>query len=209
MDIATIKEKILTDDAFVLEEINRILGYYQLKHTHRWAHLRDQDETESVAEHIYGMHVLCSYFAPLQERVLDLELCRQYITWHDMAEALVGDMTSRSKTEDHKRAEKNAEQELITNAPTHLSSTLHQVFGSFDEMSTEEARFVKGLDKIEPMFHLYFLSSKGKDLHTKFDLGWSSDEYREYRAPYVNQFPILKRFDDILYEATKHFHVNT
>lgn len=206
MEIAVIREKILTDNSFVEEQISVLSSYYQLKHTHRWAHLRTQDETESVAEHVYGMHILCSYFAPLMEDIVDLNLCREYINWHDMAEALVGDMTSRTKTDAHRQAEKVAEETLVANAPDHLHDLLSHLYATFDTKSTPEARFVKALDKIEPMFHLYFLSTKENDLHTKFDLGWSADEYRAYRATQVDAFPILKRFDDVLYEATKHFH---
>ena len=68
--------------------------------------------------------------------------------------------------------------------------------------------FVKALDKIEPLFHLYFLSLKEKDYTKHFDLGWTADEYREHRSPYVNPFPIIKRFDDLLHHKVKatNFH---
>lgn len=206
MDIKTIREKILTDDVFIGQEIESLMVYYQLKHTHRWAHQRTQDETESVAEHIYGMHILCNYFAPLLEEPIDLAAVHELITWHDMAEALVGDMTSRTKTDAHKQAEKQAEEKLIASAPKHLQETLQNVYNSFDAKSTREARFVKALDKVEPMFHLNFLAGKENNLHEKFDLGWTSDVYREYRTQHVNEFDLIRRFDDILYEATKQFH---
>ena len=65
MTTPEIVEKIMTDEAFVLHEINTLASYYQLKHTIRWAHTRTEDETESVAEHIFGMHILIDYFYPL------------------------------------------------------------------------------------------------------------------------------------------------
>lgn len=206
MEITEIREKILNDDEFVLAEIDKIATYYNLKHTPRWAHERNQDEVESVAEHIYGMHLLADYFLPLMEEEFVIENVRHLITWHDMAEALVGDMTSKHKTDEHKVAEKEAEQQIVKDSPTHLTKRLDNIYSSFDQMTNIEAKFVKAIDKIEPMFHMYFLSTKSDKVHSKFNLGWSSDEYFEYRKPYFVDFPLIKRFDDILKEHTTQFH---
>jgi 5'-deoxynucleotidase YfbR-like HD superfamily hydrolase len=123
MTLAKIREKIMTDDEFVLSELKTIVSYYQLKHTIRWSHTRDQDETESVAEHVYGMHILVDYFLPLlKEEGLELDenYVKKLVNWHDMAEAFVGDMTTRSKTEEHKQKELESEEEIKKTGPEHL-----------------------------------------------------------------------------------------
>lgn len=211
MTIAEIREKIMTDDEFVLSELETLVSYYQLKHTIRWSHKRNQDETESVAEHVYGMHILADYFLPLlksEEVELDLELVQKMITWHDMAEALVGDMTTRSKTKDHMQKELEAEREIVKTGPTHLRTRFDEIFEAYNEQKSLEAKFVKAIDKIEPQVHLFFLLQKNKDLAEYFYLGWSAEEYREHRRPYVETFPIIQRFDDILYQhiSASQFH---
>lgn len=211
MTTAEIQEKIMTDDAFILAELNKIALYYQLKHTIRWGHHRIQDETESVAEHIYGMHILIEYFLPLINTAptLNREKILSLATWHDMAEAVVSDMTTRTKTEAHKKAEIAAERKLVLTAAPHLQTHMDELFSEYEAQATIEARFVKAIDKIEPLFHLYFLSRIEPDVRPKFDLGWSAETYRDHRAPYIQTFPLLKRVDNILYEVTKDFHPTT
>ncbi|MFM2340010.1 MAG: hypothetical protein RLZZ360_646 [Candidatus Parcubacteria bacterium] len=208
MTIEEIKNKILTDNAFVQNEIDTLVSYYQLKHTIRWAHKRTQeDETESVAEHVYALHVLIDYFFPLVDKGnMDLDKIRHMATWHDMAEAFVGDMTTRTKTKEHEENEKIAEANIVKNSPSHMTAMLVEIYAEFDKRESVESKFVKALDKIEPNFHLSFLSKKEKDYTKYFNLGWTADEYRAHRHPFVSEFPIIKRFDDILYERNKNYH---
>jgi len=207
-NITELQNKMQSENAFLLAELDKIALYYQLKHTIRWGHTRDQDETESVAEHIYGMHILIDYFLPIidQEDKLDHTLVRQLATWHDMAEAVVSDMTTNTKTEAHKEAEKLAELEITNEATLHIRDKVREIFQVYNDQVKAEAKFVKAIDKIEPMFHLYFLSKNESDLRPKFDLGWSAEEYQEHRNSYIVKFPILKQFDNILYNVTKDFH---
>lgn len=209
MTISEVQERLYADDTYVLAELDKIALYYQLKHTIRWAHVRGGvDETESVAEHIYGMHILIEWFFPLitTEQPLNRERVTSMATWHDMAEAVVTDMTTRSKTEAHRQAELEAEIALINNAAPHLNASLQALFAEFNAQETPEAKFVKAIDKIEPLFQLYFLSKKEPDLRPKFDLGWTAEVYQAHRAPYVDPFPLIKRVDTVLMEATRDFH---
>ncbi len=208
MTIEQTRQALLTDDTYLREQLDLFVTYYNLKHTIRWAKDRNGDFTESVAEHVYGMQVLISYFLPLADpaQSMDSTLISNMATWHDMAEAVVSDMTTKLKTKAHEEAEKVAEGNLIATAPAHLTSTLTAIYTTYDARTTREARFVKAIDKIEPMFHLYFLKQKGIDVPTHYQMQWEADEYRQHRAFYVDEFPILKRFDDVLYEETKAYY---
>jgi 5'-deoxynucleotidase YfbR-like HD superfamily hydrolase len=206
MTISETVEKILTDDSYLEQELNTIASYYHLKHTVRWAHSRSGDVTESVAEHVFGLHILIDYFYPLVDEPgeMNLNLIRQLASWHDMAEAFVGDMTTQTKTKEHEVKEKAAEKHIIQHAPPHLINMLQEVFDQYDARKIKEALFIKALDKIEPQFHLYFLSTIEKDISKHFNLGWDADTYRAHRDPYVRPFPIIKRFDDLLYSKVKY-----
>ncbi len=203
-----ITQKILTDDVFLRQQLDLFVTYFNLKHTIRWAKNRDGDYTESVAEHVFGMHVLLNYFLPLIDinNTLDKSLIYHMPTWHDMAEAIVSDMTTKLKTQAHEAAEKEAEQMLIETAPGHLKDMLRTIYTTYDIRDSVEAKFVKAIDKMEPMFHLYFLKHKGISVPDHYQMQWEADEYREHRARYVDTFPVLKRFDDVLYEETKEYY---
>lgn len=205
MTIQQIKEKILGDDEFIYQELEQFAIYYNLKHTLRWGQNNsERDILESVAEHIYGMHLMADYFLPMY---LDLDALKvkRFITWHDMAEAIVDDMTTKTKTEDHKKAEFQAEQEIVSAAPIHMRGDLQDVFLGFEKLNSKEARFVKALDKLEPIFHWYFLYKTSGIERSKFvteNSGWLRDEYKEHRRQYIEEFGLVWRFDDILTEIT-------
>lgn len=208
MEIQEIRERLWNDDAFAIEQLDRLALFYNLKHTIRWAHDRsDTDLTESVAEHVYGLHILIDFLVPIidADNTLDIAKLHTFATWHDMAETIVTDMPTRTKTDEHKEAEKRAEQDLVANAHAHEYAFLEMVFGEYDAQATPEAKIMKALDKLEPMFHLYFLTKKGFE-EQYFDLVWSASAYRKHRRPYLESFELLVRIDDILYEKTKHLH---
>ena len=208
MTIQEINERIMNDNSFVESELQKFVTYYNLKHTIRWARDREGDYTESVAEHVFGMQLLLNYFLPLidTEKKFDSNLVYHMTTWHDMAEAVVSDMTTKTKTEAHQAAEKEAEQMLIATAPDQLKDMLTTIYATYDVRASVEARLVKAIDKMEPMFHLYFLKQKGIPVPDHYQMQWEANEYREHRANYVDMFPILKRFDDLLHEEIKEYY---
>ncbi len=196
MTFEGIKRRLLQDDTFVQSHIEQILVWYNLKRTIRYNETRITDtQSESVAEHVYGMHLLADYFLPLEEARLDNEKIRQLITWHDMAEAVVGDMTSETKTDQHKAAELQAEETLASAAPEHLH-VIKNLFTEFNSQETLEAKFVRAIDKLEPVFHLVFISRQSG--FKPFQWGWTAAEDKQYRDNYTETFPLLLRFDDIL-----------
>jgi len=201
MTISEIQEKILTDEAFVTTELKNFLLYYNLKHTLRWGRDNgEKDETESVAEHVYGMHILVDYFLPFYPK-LDSEKVRQLTTWHDMAEAVVDDMTTKTKTDAHRQAETDAEKKITQESPEQLHPVLQVLFDEYQEQKTAEAKFVKAVDKIEPIFHMYFLAKTTEvntDAFKTDDSGWEMSEYKEHRRPYIANHPVLWRFDNIM-----------
>ena len=118
MDLNATQEKILTDKAFVIEEVQRIQFFYGLKMEIRYGEIR-KDMTESVAEHIYGMHVLAEYFMPLEDdtQTWNRENIYSMITWHDMDELETGDMIGYKKTDADRQREATAIKTVINPAP--------------------------------------------------------------------------------------------
>lgn len=202
MNTNEIRDRILTNDDFVSEEIQKILTYYQLKHTLRWSHdSSEKDEKESVAEHVFGLNILSEYFLPLQENSLDKKLVNDLILWHDMSEALVDDMTTLSKTDAHRQLEKEAELKLFENAPQHLQEKLKKIFSVYEAQELPEARFVKAIDKLEPLFQIRFLCNQFSfEQNTiKHQLTVEIlDKYQQNRLKYISDFPDILKFSEVL-----------
>lgn len=208
MNTSQIKEKILTNETFVEQEIQKILTYYQLKHTLRWSHnSAESDEKESVAEHVFGMYVLSNYFLPLQDTQLDQMLVQELILWHDMSEALVDDMTTLSKTDSHKQAEKEAEIQLIAKAPAHITNKLADIFSIYNKQETSEAKFVKAIDKLEPLFQIKFISGQTSFIDNSFKRQMTTeilDRYQQNRLQYISDFPDILQFSKVLSAEIKN-----
>jgi 5'-deoxynucleotidase YfbR-like HD superfamily hydrolase len=97
MNIETFnKDQILTDLAKLqyLYGLKKVIRYDQNRH--------ETDSTESVAEHVYGMHILAQYFLPLENPKGSWDKSRIYemITLHDIDEIETGDVLGYTKTEE-------------------------------------------------------------------------------------------------------------
>lgn len=197
MDIAEIRRKILTDDEFVLEETKKIQYLYELKHETRYNLPREEAiASESVAEHIYGMHILASYFYTLEEytKNSDLNKIQLMVTLHDIDEVETGDMIGYLKTDAIRAEESKAAEKVVLNMPIHMQKTAHLILSEYDSLKTPEAKFVKAIDRIEPIFQLYTVHGK-ETLHRNETKRYQSDDLK---YPYIKDFPLMKRFVDIV-----------
>jgi 5'-deoxynucleotidase YfbR-like HD superfamily hydrolase len=193
MTIEQIREKILHDDAFVLAELKKLQYLYGLKRVIRNNFTRIEEvETDSVAEHIYAMGILVHYFAKLEDIKNQLDMCKVYqlIFLHDIEEIETGDKITWLKTEEDRLCEKNAIDTVISNTPHLLHDDIKQITTEYNEHLTQEAQFVKAIDKIEPVFFL--LNSNGKK-HFETSMATES-QYSESKLRYTKKYPYIFRF---------------
>lgn len=197
MDIKTIRQNILESDEFVLEETKKLQYLYALKHEIRYNQQRtDTQPSESVAEHIYGMHILTNYFLALEDTDNTLNRADVYntITWHDIDEVEAGDMLGQLKTEADRVREAEAMQVVLANLPDAMRPEAVRLLTSYESQSTPEARFVKAIDKIEPIFEIYHESYKPvlrKNQTTE-------EQHRRIKEPYIEKFPFMLRFHEVI-----------
>lgn len=185
-------------EAEIIEEVRKIQYFYGLKHEIRYGESRT-DMGESVAEHIYGMHVLAAYFLPLEdkERKWNKERIYAMITWHDMDEVETGDMIGYKKTEADRAREVTAMDTVLNNTPKHMREEITKIVTEYQKQETNESRFVKALDKIEPLFQLY--NENGRRIHEKNRT--TQDDSRRIKDAYVAEFAHLSAFNDTLNNA--------
>ena len=110
-----------------------------LKHVKREGWVRaGVDSPESVAAHSWGMSILAMHLCPDNlNKMRVLEMCLV----HDLPEVEVGDLTPDDDTSTKRQDEHNAMTKL---APQWLN-----LFEEYEEQVTEEAKFVKYLDKLD------------------------------------------------------------
>lgn len=196
MTIEETREKILTDDDFVLSETKKIQYLYGLKTEIRYAYVRKEEvHTESVAEHVYGMHILANYFLPLEdsEHHLDWKKIYEMITFHDIDEVETGDMIGYLKTDAIRASEAAAAMRVIDRSPEVIKHNIKAALEEYEALETAEALFVKAIDRCEPIFHLY--NAAGRKILERNQT--TREQSEGLKRPYVQNLPYLKRFFEV------------
>ncbi len=193
------RENILTDNSFVLSELERIQYLYRLQRVIRSNLKRNEDiKTESVAEHIYGMCVLAQYFSIVEDlpRSLDMQKVFSMITWHDIDEIETGDVVGYHKTEADRQREKTALTKAISSTAEALATSIEFALTEYKAQESLEARFVKAIDKIDPIF--YFLNENGYKVFQATPA--TREQHCRIKEPYLKYFPCMMRFHTVTLE---------
>lgn len=103
---------------------------------------------ESVAEHSWRLSVL-AYFIQDEFPQADINKIILMCLFHDLGEALTGDIPSFLKTDEDEAIEDNKVTELIRTLPSGYREKLLELFLEMNELQTLEAKIYKALDKME------------------------------------------------------------
>jgi len=165
---------------------------------HSWT---SSGRQESVAEHSWRL-CLFSWLLRCDFPELDMNKVFLMCLFHDLGEAVTGDIPSFLKTSQHETAETEAIGGVIKMLATPLSDELASLFSEMQEQKTKEARLFKALDKLEAV-----LQHNEAPLET-----WIPLEYElnlTYADENVREFPVLESFRKELKEMTlKHISGN-
>lgn len=106
--------------------------------------------TESVAEHSWRLALMAMTLAPSEPELDPAEVVKLCLV-HDLGEAISGDVPAIAQADDpgRKARERHDFLTLTAPAPAAVRAELLRVFDDYDAGRTAEARFVKGLDKLE------------------------------------------------------------
>jgi putative hydrolases of HD superfamily len=116
---------------------------------------------ESIADHMYRMSIITMLAPPKLSSRLNIPHCTKMALVHDMAEALVGDLTPVDRVP---KAEKNKrEAETMDYLCKNLLGKVHggengesirQIWQEYEDSKTPESHFVHDVDKIELMLQM-------------------------------------------------------
>jgi len=150
----------------------------RLKATPRagWA-LRGIGDPESVAEHSHRVALLALLLAPRAQPPLDAARCMAMALVHDLAEALVGDITPYDGVDaaEKRRREEAAMHELAALAG---DGSLLDLWREYDAAETAEARFVKELDRLETVLQAAEYGARDDVGHAALDEFWRTADAR-------------------------------
>lgn len=200
MILTETKEKILSSEEFVLNEVEKLQYIFALKHEIRYGDIRQEKiRTESVAEHIYGMFVLSEYFLQLEntDQSMNHGKILRIILFHDIDEIETGDVIGYLKTDAQRQKEREATPKVIASIPELMRSHTSELLTEYENQQTAESKFVKAIDKIEPLFHLW--NENGKAIQLKNET--TREDNDRIKNRFVEAYPFMRRFNEVLNEA--------
>ncbi|MDZ7686271.1 MAG: HD domain-containing protein [Gammaproteobacteria bacterium] len=118
-------------------------------------------ECETVAEHSFGNAMLCLLLLARHPELDALKVLKLALL-HDLGEAYVGDITPQDRIEkaDKNRLESDAVHKILAKIPG--GETLIEDWLEYEHQQTEEARFVKQIDRLELAMQASVYHSQGK-----------------------------------------------
>ncbi|KUJ06510.1 uncharacterized protein LY89DRAFT_743832 [Mollisia scopiformis] len=158
---------------------------------------------ESIADHMYRMSLITMFAPPSLASRIDIQRCTKMALIHDMAEALVGDITPVDGVAKHEKNRRESttmdyfEKGLLGRVNGGMTGKdIKAIWQEYEDSETLESKFVHDVDKIELILQMVeYEKAEG----CKLDLGefsWvasriSLDEVKEWSRT------ILKEREDL------------
>ena len=162
---------------------------------HNWT---AKDRQESVAEHTWMMSIMAILLAEKLEANVDISKVMKMVAIHDIAELGAGDVPAFMEKE--KVEQEKIEAQFMKNLKSkypELADEIIALWNEYNKLKTNEAKFVKALDKLE--VRLQHNSSKISR--------WNDIEYprSQYVAEkYCNYEPVLKEFNELIKKESRN-----
>jgi len=143
------------ENIFVLKNLYRQgwIRYYAAK----------EEETESVADHIFSVAVLSYLFAKEHYPELDADKVLKLALFHEFGEVHAGDIplssiTTQFDVEEKHRKEKDSVDIVFTQLKNRQEYV--DLWEEFEFQKSEEAKFVQEMDKLEFLLQAFMYSKK-------------------------------------------------
>ena len=130
------------------------------------------DKPESIADHMYRMSLM-AMVAAKEMPGLDQNRCVKLALIHDLAEAIVGDITPHDPVSKEKKAKMEAD--AMAKIRDMLGDSLggeevEALWHEYEDQVTDEAKLLKDLDKLEMIMQAgEYERAQGKDLSQFFE----------------------------------------
>lgn len=185
------------------KKINYILAFIQIvrllktqKRTGWVDHNIPNASVESISDHMYRMSII-SMVIPNNE--INIDKCVRIAVIHDIAEALVGDITpfdGVTKPEKHRREYESIKflSSLIEPYNPKFSKDIVELWLDYEEIRCIEARYVKDVDKYE-------MIQQAWDYEQEFGFQYKLDQFYESRSA-IKSKEIGELCDEVIRQRT-------
>lgn len=185
------------------KEINYILAFIQIvrllktqKRTGWIDHKIPSASVESIGDHMYRMSIITMV---IPNSDINIDKCVKIAVIHDIAEALVGDITpfdGVSKPEKHRREYESIKflSSLIEPYNPRFSKEIVELWLDYEEIRCIEARYVKDVDKYE-------MIQQAWDYEQEFGFQYNLDQFYESR-PAIKSKEIGELCDEVIRQRT-------
>lgn len=130
-----------------------------------WVSKAKIKSAESVADHTFATCAVAMVFADVLG--LDAERIMKMVLLHDMAESIVGDyMPGDVSVTEKIKQEKKAMDEILSSLPAKVRAEYRQIWKEYLENSTDIAKFVHKIDKLEMAMQASQYAAEGHDKKT-------------------------------------------
>ena len=150
---------------------------------------------ESVAEHSWRL-ALMAYLVRDEFPELDMDRVIQMCLFHDMGEAVTGDIPAFEKNQADEETEKTAVSHLVEMLPEPRRSEVGALYAEMEERKTPEAKLYKALDKLEAL-----IQHNEADISTwlplEYDLQMTYGQEECEAFPYIRQLREIVRQDSV------------
>ena len=125
-----------------------------------WKDKLQIDDVESVAEHTYSTTIMSMIYSDLHE--FDTEKIIKMALLHDLSESITGDLTPDKISKKNKREKENlVMKQILSNLPNKISKSYYKIWDEYQNVSSEEAKLVHEIDKLEMVFQAKYYYDKG------------------------------------------------
>ena len=178
--------------------ISSLEKVYELKSIPRTGWLQNgisELEVESIAAHSYGMSILIMYLTPtLRKNGISVERALNMALVHDIAEAIVGDLTPQDNValDDKHAAEASAFREIVSQVEQ--GDYFTEIWEEFEAAETPEAKLVKRIDKLDMLIQAYLYEKK---FLIRLDTFWENMDtfFKDSESETIYKYMQARRFE--------------
>lgn len=155
---------------------------------------------ESVADHTWRLTLMTFLLADELKLKINKEKAMKISLVHDLGEAIYGDVDYRliathkvsKKVKEEK--EKKGMQEILKTLPKKTANEIYSLWKEYQDQKTEEAKFVKAVDKLEALAYLIEQGHRSYDRPELIPL---------YGSKNIENYPALKKTYSLLKKRLK------
>ncbi|MFB9296463.1 HD domain-containing protein [Persicitalea jodogahamensis] len=137
----------------LLKQVAFIKEIDKLKYIQRKTKLFNSDRPENDAEHSWHLAMMTIVLAEHSDKPIDVLKVLKMVLIHDIVEIDAGDTFMYDTSKNHTNTEEEllAAKRIFGLLPTEQAEEFIAIWEEFEEGSTDEAKFAKSMDRLEPL----------------------------------------------------------